>query len=351
MTVRVAAIRELPALVDSLGGDGRRLLRRYAIDPEVLASPDALMPIETAEMLIETASAELGRADLGLLLAAREVSAMLGVLAVAVQNAPTIGEALDVLSRYLFVHSPVLSVTRGPDPEARPGIDGVRYERVGGSPPQALDYGLGLVHRTLELLSGGPYGLRSVHLPHPMLAPVAVYTDFFGTDVRFQQQAAVLRVPTRLASAPVHGGDDVLRTIAGSYLRSHFTGVNTTVGDRVRIILAESPTSPPMRIESVARVLRLHPRTLQRHLSAEGSSFDAIHDEVRRDTAHRLITGTDLPFTRIAAAIGMTEQASLTRAVRRWFGVAPRTLRREGPAVEAVGAARIRRGTARSASA
>jgi hypothetical protein len=34
MTVRVAALRELPALVDSLGGDGLGLLRRYSIDRE-----------------------------------------------------------------------------------------------------------------------------------------------------------------------------------------------------------------------------------------------------------------------------------------------------------------------------
>jgi AraC-like DNA-binding protein len=138
----------------------------------------------------------------------------------------------------------------------------------------------------------------------------------------------VLRVPTRLASTPIHGGDDVLRTIASSYLHSHFTGSGSTVGDRVRIILAESPGAPPMRIESVARMLRVHPRTLQRHLAAENTTFDAIHDEVRRRTAHRLITRTGLPFAQIAAAIGMNEQASLTRAVRRWYGVAPRTLRR-----------------------
>jgi AraC-like DNA-binding protein len=331
MTVRVAAIRELPGLVDSLGGEGRCLLRRYAIDPEVLASPDALMPIETAELMVESAAAELDRPDLGLLLAAREVSAMLGVLAVAVQNAPTVGQALDVLTRYLFVHSPVLSVTRGPDPEDRPGIQGVRYGRAGGSPPQALDYGLGLVHRTLLLLCGGAYGLRSVHLPHPMLAPLAAYTEFFGTDVRFNQQAAVLRVPNQLATTPVHGGDDVLRTIASSYLRRHFIGSDTTVSDRVRVILTESPSAPPMRIESAARVLRLHPRTLQRHLAAENTTFDAIHDEVRRDIVHRLITRTALPFSQVAATIGMTEQANLTRAVRRWYGVAPRTLRRAGP--------------------
>jgi AraC-like DNA-binding protein len=332
MTVRVAALRELPALVDSLGGDGLGLLRRYSIARELLGTPDALIPLATAELMLETAASELDCLDLGLRLAAREVSAMLGVLAVAVLNAPTVGEALDVLTRYLFIHSPQLSVTREPDPEGRRGIRGVRYGRSQGAPPpQALDNGLGILHRTLVLLCGGPYGLRSVHLPHPMLAPLAAYTDFFGADVRFNQQAAVLRVPKQLTSTPVHGGDDVLRTIAASYLRTHFTGSETALGDRVRIILAESPSSPPMRIESVARVLRLHPRTLQRHLAAENTNFEAIHDEVRRDAAHRLITRTELPFSQIAAELGMTEQASLTRAVRRWYGLAPRTLRRTGP--------------------
>ncbi|WP_307835125.1 helix-turn-helix domain-containing protein [Streptomyces adelaidensis] len=60
----------------------------------------------------------------------------------------------------------------------------------------------------------------------------------------------------------------------------------------------------------------------------QGTSFEAVLDEVRRDAAHRYITTTDLPFGQVAVLVGFTEQSTLSHAVRRWFGVSPRELRR-----------------------
>jgi AraC-like DNA-binding protein len=74
-------------------------------------------------------------------------------------------------------------------------------------------------------------------------------------------------------------------------------------------------------------VLGVHPRTLQRRLAAEGTSFATILDDVRRDAAHRYITATSLPFAQVAALVGFGEQSTLTHAVQRWHGVNPRQLR------------------------
>jgi AraC-like DNA-binding protein len=191
------------------------------------------------------------------------------------------------------------------------------------------DSGLGLLHRIIVLLGGGRYGLRSVHLPHRPLAPVARYTEFFGADVRFGQRDAVLRVPQSLTGTRVAGGNRVLREVALDYMRSHFPAPEETSAERVRRLVAQSLGSAPVGIAAVARMLRMHPRTLQRRLAAEAVTYDAILDDVRRQAAFRLITATDLPFAQVTAMVGLTEQSALTRAVRRWYGRSPRELRRE----------------------
>jgi AraC-like DNA-binding protein len=339
--VRAAGLRGLPALLDSLGGDGAGLLARFHVPPDALETDDAVIPSTAAGRILETAAAQLDCHDLGLRLAGQQNAQVLGPLAIAIENAPTFGAALDCATRFLFVHSPALSVAQIPDPAGRPGVVGLLYSGTDpeGLPPQVVDLGLGLIHRIAGLLCGGPYGLRSVHLPHPPLVPVGRYTGFFGADVRFDRAAAVLRVPARLAGEPLPGGNEVLHGIALDYISSHFPVPGRTVTARVHLLLTQSLGSSPVDIGAIARLLRTHPRTLQRQLAAERSTFEAILDGVRRAAAYRLITQTDVPMSQVAAMIGLAEQSALSRVARRWFGVAPRELRRRGQNIDLTGQA------------
>lgn len=326
--MRAAGLRGLPELVDSLGGDAAGLLARFGTTPAALGSDDALVPALAAARMLEAAAAECGCPDLGLRLAGRQDAAVLGPLAVAVAHAATFGEALDTSRRFLFVHSPALAVALIGDPSGRPGVAGVLYGRTDGLPlpPQAVDLGLGLLHRITLMLHGGPYGLRSVHLPHAALADIPVYVRYFGTSVRFGMPAAVLRVPRGLATTPLPGGNQRLHELAVAEL-SRRPVPGPLAADRVRQLLTRALGTSPTGIAEIGALLRLHPRTLQRRLAAEGTSYERILDGVRRDAAHRLIVGTALPFTQITAMVGLAEQSALSRAVRRWFGVSPRALR------------------------
>jgi AraC-like DNA-binding protein len=328
--VRAAGLRGLPALIDRLGGDGRELFGRFGADTAAPDTDDAVIASTSAGLILEAAAAELRCPDLGLRLAGQQNIGVLGPLSLANESSETHGEAVDCATRFLFVHSPALTVGQVPDPSGRPGVVALRYGSTEPEPmpPQSADLGLGLLHRIVALLAGGRYGLRSVHLPHPPLAPVARYTEFFGADVRFGQASALLRVPQTLAATPVAGGNPMLHAAALDYLRSHYPAPSPTVTERVERLVTQGLGSAPVDIAAIARNLSTHPRTLQRRLSAEGAGFERILDSVRRNAAHRLIIGTDIPFTQITAMVGLTEQSALTRAVRRWFGVSPRDLRR-----------------------
>jgi len=75
--------------------------------------------------------------------------------------------------------------------------------------------------------------------------------------------------------------------------------------------------------------LTIHPRTVQRRLAAEGSSFATILDTVRREEARRYLTTTDMPMSQVSSLIGLSEQATFTRCCRRWWGTTPTAVRRE----------------------
>ncbi|MDF3931823.1 AraC family transcriptional regulator [Pseudomonas citronellolis] len=82
----------------------------------------------------------------------------------------------------------------------------------------------------------------------------------------------------------------------------------------------------------VARRLGLSERTLQRHLAAEGQTFQALGDGIRRRLAERLLLESRLDLNGIAQCLGYAEAASFSRAFVRWNGVSPgRWKRRAGP--------------------
>jgi AraC-like DNA-binding protein len=324
------ALRGLPGVVDGLGGDGDALLARFRVSRRTLDT-EAMLPVRVISRILETAATEVDCPDLGLRLAAQQDTGVFGPLSFALENAATFADALQIAARFLFVHSPAVQVLQVPDPDASAGLVAIALmnPETGPSSPQLTDYGIGLLHRVALLLHGGRYGLRSADLPHPPLAPVVHYTDWFEADVRFARDSALLRVPARLLATPIPGGNPLLRDIALDYMATNFAEPGKTVTGQVRMLLGRSLGSAPVSIAAVARILATHPRTLQRRLADESTTFEAVLDEVRRDTAHRLITETDVPFSQVAALVGFTRQSTLTRAVHRWFGQAPRILRRD----------------------
>ncbi len=326
--VRAAALRGFDDLVRDLGGDPEDLLHRAQIDPAVLGDDDALLSTGRFGACLRLAATDVGRPDLGLLLAGRQDIGVVGPLAVCVESAPTIGEALACADRYLFVHASGASLRQAADPRGEAGV--VAIDFVPADPTVGVEMGLGLIHRVATMVCGGDYGLRGVHLPGPPVTAEAVYQDFFGAPVRFRTGESLLRVPERLLERELGTGNAVLHRMAIEYLEAHRRDEAATLAGRVSGVVSRSLGSAPPLVGSVAGVLGMHPRTLQRRLAEEGTSYERILDEVRRETAYRLITTTELPFGRVCALVGLSEQAVLTRASHRWFGASPREVRRSG---------------------
>jgi AraC-like DNA-binding protein len=281
--------------------------------------------------VLEIAAAALHCADLGLRVASAQDLSVLGPLSVAIQHSPSVADALECTSRYLFVHARDLSVSLVDDPDGARGVVGLRYAFGGRdrSLPQATDMTVLFLHRAVRFLVGGPYGLRSVDLPHEPVAPRARYEEAFGTTVRFGRPSALLRLPASLLARPLDGVDETLRGVALAFLARQSPEPGSPVASRVRAVLVQSLGTGSAELAGVARALALHPRTLQRALAAEGESFAGVLDSVRRSRARSYLTTTDMPLIQVSDLLGFAEQAVLTRCARRWWGRTPTDLRLE----------------------
>ena len=70
-------------------------------------------------------------------------------------------------------------------------------------------------------------------------------------------------------------------------------------------------------LQDTASQLGLHPRRLQRILASEGTSFEAIRDDVRFAVAQELLALTRLSVMEIAFSLGFASPSSFIHAFHR----------------------------------
>ncbi len=328
--VRATGLRGYPALMRDMGYDPVPLLRRYRIREASLDRDDAMISLRAATLLLEASAGVTGCGDFGLRLSLHQGIEVLGPLSVVLRNAPTVRDGLNDAVRYLFVHSPGLIVTLNERAPILPDTVEVSIDiRLSGhvAKRQNLDLCLADAHNFIRVLAGEKYDLRAVSIPHEPLVRRSVYERFFGAPLLEEPIGATLRIGRDTLAAPVRGGNATLRQIAEDYIFRNFGGAQGRIADRVRNVLRQTLGTSNCDKSSVASLLALHPRTLQRHLADEGTSFEILKDDVRKHLAVHYLRDTKLSIGQISMMLGFPAQSALSRACRQWFALTPSDIR------------------------
>ncbi|MCK0150089.1 AraC family transcriptional regulator [Marivita sp. S6314] len=95
---------------------------------------------------------------------------------------------------------------------------------------------------------------------------------------------------------------------------------------RVRTYLSQTDWSTA-NLTQTASAMHVTPRTLIRKLQADGTSFQAIKDALRRDIAIRHLKSGRMSIEAVAQEVGFSSAANFHRAFQRWTGNAPSAYR------------------------
>ena len=96
-----------------------------------------------------------------------------------------------------------------------------------------------------------------------------------------------------------------------------------SVSSRVRSKLLQKIAGGEHAAELIALSLGLSLRTMQRRLMMEGTSFNALLTEVRRELARVYLRDTQYTHGEISFLLGFDEPNSFYRAFRSWFDTTP----------------------------
>ncbi len=159
------------------------------------------------------------------------------------------------------------------------------------------------------------------------MSPPAVYRKFFGVTPRFGMPVNGILLERATLDGFLPGRSRHLRQAALAYLRSlgppHANTFTLNVRQITRSLLQSGDCTP----DRVAQALGLHPRTLQRRLKDEGTAFETIKDEVRREVAEALLAQPRVSLSQIALMLDYANSSAFSRSARRWFGESARERR------------------------
>jgi AraC-like DNA-binding protein len=186
----------------------------------------------------------------------------------------------------------------------------------------------GTVHQ-LRLLTSAPITPLKVHLQHS--APphgIDEHTRVFGVVPRLGAPHNELVIASTELARPVRSANPALLAAFSALAQDAMMTLQRDhrTSDRVIGAILDGLKGQAPSITTVARVLAMSPRSIQRALAEEGTTYQQLLEEARREVALRYLRDPAVTVAHVAWLVGYSEPAAFHRAFRRWTGRAPRTV-------------------------
>jgi AraC-like DNA-binding protein len=171
-----------------------------------------------------------------------------------------------------------------------------------------------------------PVPLKRVSFAFPRPRHAARFAEVFPGPVVFGEAEHAVLIEPRWADQPLPQADERTARLCEEQCKQLLSRRRrrSNVSERVRQYLLRPLRGTDM--EGVAADLGMAPRTLHRHLAAEGTSFRRLLDEVREMLAEEML-GHRMTVDEVAERLGYAEASSFVHAFKRWKGIPPGTYR------------------------
>ena len=313
----------LAELLKTIGVDEQSLLLRVGLDPARLQSTDLRVSQTQASEFVTRAIIESGEPGLGIMLARELKLPLHGALGTAVMSSRTLGDALELMTRYLTLRVPHLNVCKRETGNLARYVVSCDID-LGPLHGFIMDAMLfGCVSMGAQLTGSVVDGLRIVRSgPEP--AYFHRFRSQIPVPVEFDATENALVVPAARLALPVRFTDDQLAASSTAQCEEALRQLTEDAGfaGRVRRVIETSHPFPP-KLARTAATLFVSERTLKRRLQEEKASFQQLVDQVRLERAQDLLRSTGMTLSQIADALGYADAANFTRAFKRWTGISP----------------------------
>lgn len=323
-----ASARILVGLAQEHGVPPEVMLAGSGITPAMLDDPLAEIAVRQDLTVVENVVRHLGHVPgIGLDAGARYKLTAYGIWGYAMLSSRTLRSAFELGGRYIGLTFTFFRAYARSEPDALhvvfddPGI-----------PPECFRF---LLERDVAAsvsiagtLTSSPAPVRVVTLGFPKPAYAARFAEFVDGPIEFDAPRNEIVFDTAIADRLLPQANEATARLCEEQCQDLLAQrrFQAPVSERVRRHLLRPGVMPA--VEVVAAGLGVAPRTLQRSLEAEGTTFRVLVAEVRRALAEEMLAQR-MTVDEIAERLGYAEAASFVHAFKRWTGVPPGRFRRQ----------------------
>jgi AraC-like DNA-binding protein len=298
------------------------LLRAAGIAPEVLVEPAAMVPDARLHSFVMLLLARTGNAALGLAAGRHYNLATFGMLGAVAAVTPSPRDVVRLFVQYQHLTFTFFLLELD---EAGQQLLLVPDGDLGPLHRFYLDRDLSFVFCTARRLWPGTYRelVKELCFDYPEPREVAEYRAWFGAPVRFGAECAKVCIDFTAEPPPsaVNAlGNEELRRQLQSFVAMAPATEDIVQRTRNAVMLAVGARRHLPTIDEIAERLDRSARTLRRELSARGTSFRDLSDDVVVTLAQRYLRDRSLSIAAVAERLGYAEPSSFMRAFRRITG-------------------------------
>lgn len=310
------------------GIEAAPLLAKAGLTADIIDDPNITVGVANQIKFVDLVAEALGDKNLGFRLACDHDVRVVGLLYYVAASADTLGDALRRAERYIKIQNEGvrIRVSKGQSVRVRFHYAGIaRHTDV-----QQIEFIIGSILRISRQLTGRMLKPTHVRLMHRLTGDQSELERLLDATIESGAGVDEIEIPAASWDLPVVTADPHLHRLCVESCEEALarrerqpSPLKVKAENTIAALLPHGQA----RHDVVAAKFGMSPRTLARRLSAEGSSFAAILEEVRSAMARRYLADRTLPISQIAWLLGYTEIGTFTRAFQRWTGMAPSAAR------------------------
>jgi AraC-like DNA-binding protein len=187
-----------------------------------------------------------------------------------------------------------------------------------------------LVHGLACWLVGRRIAILRASFRYPEPAHSAEYRLMYSTRLAFNAPYTEIVFDAAHLALPIVQNErtvkEFLRNAPENILVKYKNGSST--GARIRRRLRQSLPGELPEFERLADDMSMTAATLRRRLHEEGTSYQVIKDQLRRDLAIGYLSHSNRSAMDIGLELGFSERSAFHRAFKKWTGASPGEFRR-----------------------
>ncbi|MGH1371743.1 MAG: helix-turn-helix domain-containing protein [Cellvibrionaceae bacterium] len=329
-TVLSVWLRPLMDYLTLKGHDSNAIFNDAGIDSKTLLVPSARIPLAKAAPLWKTAAELTNEPFIGIEIYHQAVTMQADTVAIAMMSSRNLYEALQRMTRLLHIICD--------------GVDALMFRHdaviridfqictadIDVMPLESLDPAFLII---LNLIKQGVAHSDAIlyvgfQRPAPDVTQHQRITSLLGVDAKFDCDNYHVCIDWHAAQIQNPYWNPALADSSEALaLKDLQLLEESNLIHRVKqLILKQLSLGTPQQ-ESIASILNISTRQLQRRLSAQGVSFGELLQQTRQAQAHEFLKDPNMAVVDVGLSLGFQDQSNFTKAFKKWTNETPKQYR------------------------